>query len=199
MFDEVFALWAPQDQSIGGLQFLPPDIGILYAIGGSSGLLSQFFIFPRLIAYLGPLRLYRYATVLFAILICTVPLGNLMIDPNNTWAIWLFLSINFILQAFAGNSVFVSITLLINNSAPLQSMGTVNGFAQTWSSLLKALSPTVGSYILSWSLNNNLGPPLNFYFTFLFIGFWAGVNFLLSFTLDRNSIDHRKTPGYTLS
>jgi hypothetical protein len=197
MMDEVFSLWAPQDKSIGGLNFQSNDIGILYAVAGAAGLVSQFFIFPPLMNKLGPLNLFRLTSIGMIVVNCTMPLGNIMV--SNTWAVWLFLCINFVLNAFASNMVFVSIMVLINNSSPLSTMGAVNGFAQTWTSLLRSVAPTVGSNVLSWSLTNGLSFPFNFYFTFFFIGFFALLCFILTFLLDKNSIDHRKPNDYKLS
>jgi len=197
MLDEVFALWSPQSQSVGGLEFESNQIGIIYAVAGVTGLIAQFFFFPFAIKKLGPLYLYRSAVFVLAIVMALLPLSNLLVHLNS-WSLWFFLCVNVTFQAFCNTCMFVSITLLVNNSSPLSAMGAVNGFAQTWGSLLRAIAPTVGSYVLAWSLTNGQGFPLNHYFTFFFIAFFGLICVALAFLLEKKSIEKKKPPEYKL-
>jgi hypothetical protein len=110
--------------------------------------------------------------------------------------------------------------ILVNNAAPPNQGGSVNGFAQTLCSGMRAAAPTVygsfldlilflfvervedcscyyylllfkmlglsrslfifsGGSLLAWSLQNGLGMPFNYYFSFFFIS----ASFLLQFVL----------------
>uniref|UniRef100_A0A6B2L3I2 Major facilitator superfamily (MFS) profile domain-containing protein n=1 Tax=Arcella intermedia TaxID=1963864 RepID=A0A6B2L3I2_9EUKA len=190
MLDEVFAIWAPLKPSEGGISFTSSDIGLIYAVAGASGLVSQFFIFPYFVDRFGTLTMYRWSSFISFFLNAILPVVS-EIATHGTWAVWLSISAIFVLFSIINNFLFITVMVLITNSAPSKLIGSVNGFAQTWASALRSIAPTIAGYVLAWSLTNGLSFPLNHYFTFFFIALFSLVTFILTFFLDK-SIDKRK-------
>lgn len=64
-FDEVFAVWALQSPSVGGLNFKEQSIGIAHAISGVGMLLLQIFVYPYLDKKLGSRRAFQITIGMF--------------------------------------------------------------------------------------------------------------------------------------
>jgi len=190
MLDEIFALWAPQKGDRGGLDFTSTDIGFVYAGAGCGSIFSQVFLFPLVLKWSGPLHMYRWASFGSALIVWSIPISNLLVQSEK-WLIWFEVVMSFVILSVTTNFTFISVMVLVNNSSYRSTMGSVNGFAQTWTSLLRATAPSIGANMLAWSLTNNIGFPLNHYFSFLVISIIYFSNFALTFLLDK-SINNRK-------
>jgi len=190
IFDEVFAVWSPSGEEFGGIGFSATDVGICYAIGGCALIVSQIFIFPILVKKFKAMGLHQIGLVVYMIIHPIFPLSSFLIFSSvYLWTLMITLSI---IRSVFVNFLFTSVMLLVNNSTVPSKLGAANGFAQTFASGLRALGPTVGGMILSWSQSNGLGFPFNQYFIFILLSFVALVSLLLTCLLDKDSINHRK-------
>jgi len=79
---------------------------------------------------------------------------------------------------------FSCVALLINNSAPVGMLATVNAIAQVFSSSVRALGPLIGGFV--WSLAVSLSddvPIFNSFIPFLFIALVCACVFFISITI----------------
>ena len=68
---------------------------------------------------------------------------------------------------------FSCISLFLNNSAESRQVGSVNGIGMTFSGLFRALGPTIGGAIFSWSITvgHRYGFPFDVNMVFVMFGF----------------------------
>ncbi|CAM0874381.1 unnamed protein product [Alopecurus aequalis] len=74
-YTEVFSLWAESDRTYGGLSLSSEDVGQTLAITGSSLLVYQLFMYPRINRVLGPIKSAQIAAV-------TIITGTFILQNN---------------------------------------------------------------------------------------------------------------------
>ena len=114
-------------------------------------------------------------------------------------SVWSFVVCMTVLKVIGFIHMFSSVFMLINHSHVPSKLGAVNGLAQSLVALARSFGPSLGSVMLSWSLNNNLSFPFNFFFVFIFVALVIVLNGILAFTLDGKSINFKKKEGATPS
>lgn len=138
----------------GGLDLASPTIGVFLSSFGIFGILIQLFIYPSLQAWLGTLRSYRVALVIFpfayilAPYICLIPSSNFGFQA---------VAIAFILflQVTARTFGIPSTVILLTNSAPTPlALGAVHGVGNMLSSLARTVGPLLGGYIFGWGIEH---------------------------------------------
>lgn len=134
----------------GGFGLNSNKIGTIFTIYGLACGVIQFFLFPPVCSRYGALKCFKAGTVLFPIVYVLVPYTALIQDTRMQFAALMAL---LLLKGFAVIVGFPCITILLTNSAPsVRILGTLNGFATTFSGLGRAVGPTVAGAIFSWGV-----------------------------------------------
>ncbi|KAH9892044.1 MFS general substrate transporter [Xylariomycetidae sp. FL2044] len=142
----------------GGFGLTSGRIGSIFTLYGIVCGLIQFLIFPYLCARFGVLRCFRACVVTFPIVYIVTPFTVLI---SNASARYAALMVVMCVKAFAVIVGFPSTTILLTNSAAsLSVLGTLNGFATTFSALGRASGPAVAGLAFTWGAKNGvIGAP----------------------------------------
>ncbi|CAO3596247.1 unnamed protein product [Absidia cylindrospora] len=147
-YDELFPIWTASKRSYGGLGFASNEIGTALAISGCTTLVTQLFILPAMVRRFGFVRLYRSTLFLLIFIYLSHGLVRLLYSvpdweghTDTKYWVWVGLFIVLMMKTMSQTIGFTSCTLLINNCAPLRSLGAINGFSQCCASLMRALGP----------------------------------------------------------
>ncbi|KAL2021432.1 hypothetical protein VTK56DRAFT_7185 [Thermocarpiscus australiensis] len=136
----------------GGFGLSSDKIGTIYTVYGIACGLVQFLLFPTLCARFGVLNCYRFATMVFPIVYFLTPYTALVQDTTIRYT--LFMIIMFI-KGFVVIIGFPCTTILLTNSASsLRILGTLNGFATTFSGLGRAVGPAAIGAVFTWGVRN---------------------------------------------
>lgn len=195
IFDEVFALWALLHPSEGGLNFSTSNIGLAQTLGGFGLLLFQSTLHKKMTAIWGPLAMFRLCMGLSSAFFFFFPMAHgLACNPSrlSDWCspslMWFTVVTVAIIRASLGFACFVSMYVIINNSAPADQVGRINGFAQSVASGGRALGPWLGGTLFAWSNGPGHRFPFDYHFVYVFISFLALFATAVAFTLP-NSLD----------
>ncbi|EGS18027.1 uncharacterized protein CTHT_0060410 [Thermochaetoides thermophila DSM 1495] len=140
---------------IGGFGLSSDKIGTLFTIYGVACGLVQFFLFPKLCARFGVLNVYRAACVIFPIIYFLTPYTALLPTAHARYA---FLLALLLAKGFVVIVGFPCTTILLTNSATsLRILGTLNGFATTFSGLGRAFGPALTGIVFSWGVGKGYG------------------------------------------
>ncbi|KAL2261353.1 hypothetical protein VTK26DRAFT_4350 [Humicola hyalothermophila] len=135
----------------GGFGLSSDKIGTIYTIYGVACGIIQFFLFPWLCARFGVLNLYRFATVIFPILYFLTPYTALIQSTTARYAVFLTIMLA---KGFVVIVAFPCTTILLTNSASsLRILGTLNGFATTFSGMGRAVGPGLAGAVFSWGVS----------------------------------------------
>ncbi|KAI7786648.1 MFS transporter [Diaporthe eres] len=141
----------------GGFGLNSNKIGTIFTIYGLACGVIQFFLFPPVCSRYGALKCFKAGTVLFPIVYVLVPYTALIQDTHLQFAALMAL---LLLKGFAVIVGFPCITILLTNSAPsVRILGTLNGFATTFSGLGRAVGPTTAGAIFSWGVKRGYVVP----------------------------------------
>ncbi|TFB00699.1 putative membrane protein [Trichoderma ghanense] len=174
-FNSLYPIFAAAP-SPAGRELSPTKIGISLSFAGLVTILFQAFFFQPLKSRFGNLGTYRFALFGLAVSMIAMPwIGYVDDEPLfglGTGTLWLFIELGavLILKTICAVGGLSCVMLLITNSAPSHdSLGTLNGVAQTLSALGRSIGPfasgglfTVSMGIrpkgeaLSWSLFGGL-------------------------------------------
>ncbi|KAK7999573.1 major facilitator superfamily transporter [Apiospora arundinis] len=116
--------------------------------------LVQFLLFPPLCSYFGTLKCFRGCAVAFPIVYLLTPYTVLI---ENAPLRYTALAIVMVLKAGAVIIGFPCTTILLTNSASsLSILGTLNGFATTFSGLGRAAGPAMAGAAFSWGVKRGI-------------------------------------------
>ncbi|KAK7209992.1 hypothetical protein V2G26_017170 [Clonostachys chloroleuca] len=190
-----------------GRDLSPGKIGLTLSAAGFTTIVFQAFIFQPVKARLGNMGTYRIALLGIAVSMVLMPwVGHADDKPLfGVWdgKVWLYIELLTVLVvknicAVGGLS---SVMLLITNSAPSHnSLGTLNGVAQTLSALGRSIGPFVSGSL--FALSKNIHPKGEVLSWTLFGGLalcgWVGSLFIRSESLESDdwtgSSDHLDQP-----
>ncbi|CCC10261.1 hypothetical protein SMACR_02839 [Sordaria macrospora] len=134
----------------GGFGLGSDKIGTIYTVYGIACGVVQFFLFPWFCARFGVLRCYRAAVLLFPIVYLLTPYTALIEDTHMRYVAFFTL---FLIKGVAVIIGFPCTTILLTNSASsLRILGTLNGFATTFSGLGRAIGPAVAGAVFTWGV-----------------------------------------------
>lgn len=195
--------------SIGGLGWTSPDLAISLALMGLVQLVAQFILYPMINSHISTMALYRWSLVLYIPLYMSCPVishyGNVW-GAEGAGTVWYLmlanLTVRFTLSTFSYTAIMLmvssdrqarqtSVCLMlilhlisqVNNSAPVEQLGTVNGVGQMSVSFVRAIGPALGGSLWSFSLTSGFGFPFNYYFVFIFMSVISLFNFLSTLTI----------------
>jgi hypothetical protein len=138
----------------GGFGLNSGRIGTIFTLYGITCGAIQFVLFPPLCARFGVLRCFRACVLTFPVVYFLIPFTVLI--PDQRWR-YAALFITMVIKAFAVIIGFPCSTILLTNSASsLNILGTLNGFATTFSALGRASGPALTGLAFSWGVKNNM-------------------------------------------
>ncbi|CAG8459976.1 20624_t:CDS:2 [Dentiscutata erythropus] len=143
IFDEVYPICAITDINIGGFGLSTKNLALTFASMGITQIGLNYLLFP---------------------LVNNIKTWNHSEKDNIAWLFLLFVtSIRILLNIFLHSSI----AIFINNSVRSNSLGKVNGIAQTAVAITRSIGPLLGGLMWTWSLSNNLDFPFDGYFSFI--------------------------------
>ncbi|KAI0442015.1 major facilitator superfamily transporter [Xylaria telfairii] len=138
----------------GGFGLNSRRIGTIFTFYGIISGAIQFLLFPLLCARFGVLNCFRVCVLTFPIVYFLLPFTVLIEDVKMRYASLMALMV---VKAFAVIVGFPCSTILLTNSAAsLSILGTLNGFATTFSALGRASGPALAGVAFSWGVKNNM-------------------------------------------
>ncbi|PSC76968.1 MFS general substrate transporter [Micractinium conductrix] len=149
LLDEVTPIWASADVSNGGLGFAPAELAPSLSFGGAVLVVWALHGFPWLSGRLGVLRVLRLGLWHTAPLALLTPCASLFHGARLPSQALMFAALGF--KAVAGTNAFTGCLILVNEAAPVQSLGAVNGAGQSLASLVRAAGPALGGLTWGWS------------------------------------------------
>ncbi|KAK9686906.1 hypothetical protein K7432_014981 [Basidiobolus ranarum] len=177
--DEVIPIWAATSIAKGGLHFTTKQTGLFLSFCGFMIPPLQWFLYPRLHSIFGPQRLFRLSMLIIAPVYLLIPfisyIARTSEDEDNTnQIVWVSLLTLLSLRISCNIFSFTNCNILVANSAPSkQVLGSLNGITQVGLSLVRAIGPTLGGSLWSWSLSHNYSFPFNFHLIFNFLALLA--------------------------
>ncbi|KAH9823200.1 major facilitator superfamily domain-containing protein [Melampsora americana] len=149
----------------GGLGLSMNQIGTTLSSSGIVAVLVQTVLFPSLQRKYGTINLLRCVKLAFPICFMSLPLIGIItreaspdgktVTPHSTLVAMLGMAFSLALKCF-GNMSIVCITLLVNASAPTrESLGTINGLAQSCASLARSFGPFATGSLFAASIGSH--------------------------------------------
>ncbi|KAL6049513.1 protein ZINC INDUCED FACILITATOR-LIKE 1-like [Balamuthia mandrillaris] len=184
-FAELFSIWSVQQVEDGGLAFTSENIGTTASISGLMMAFFQLVLYPRLANRFGPLFMFRASVICVIPIVLFFPNLNLIARhiPDARWLLWMVLVTSVSVRYMSSVSCFISISIMISNSAPNAKLGAVNGLGQSLASLGRTVGPTVAGVTFSWSLSNGIGFPFDFRFAYFVLALLCLFGVLISLVL----------------
>jgi hypothetical protein len=139
-------------QFAGGFGLNHFTIGILSTCYGIFGMFVQFFLFPRVARSVGILSCLRWCACIFPFCYLAMPFTALL--PTQTLQVSACFAI-MLLKCLCAIFAFPCSTILLTNSASsLRVLGTLNGFATSFSAIGRALGPLLAGGMFTVGVNN---------------------------------------------
>jgi hypothetical protein len=131
----------------GGFGLSSDRIGSIFTVYGVVCGIIQFFLFPPLCTRFGVLNCYRVAALTFPVVYLVTPYTTLIQDDTLRYAVFLLIML---VKGFVVIIGFPCTTILLTNSASsVRILGTLNGFATSFSGLGRALGPAMTGAMFS--------------------------------------------------
>lgn len=171
-FEEIFTVWLSTERRFDGLNYAPDKIGAVIGISSIPLLVFNLFLFPFLAHKFGLKKTFAGCALVLMFAITVMPMLHLLQDQDSllvTLVIVILLP-----QKLITACCFSASSLFVNNSAPPNRAGAVNGIAMTMTAIARSLAPAIGGSIFAWSIgygSEKLGPPFDVNLSFFFFGF----------------------------
>ncbi|KAI4870183.1 MFS general substrate transporter [Hypoxylon rubiginosum] len=137
----------------GGFGLTHARIGTIFAGYGIVSGLIQFLLFPVLCARFGVLNCFKVCVITFPLVYIVTPFTVLIDDTTTRYAA---LCAILVVKSFAVIVGFPCTTILLTNSAAsLSILGTLNGFATTFSALGRASGPALTGVAFTWGVKHD--------------------------------------------
>ncbi|TGZ82350.1 MFS general substrate transporter [Ascodesmis nigricans] len=135
-----------------GRDLLPKEIGLSLGFGGAIAIVFQGFFFSPLQTRLGSLWVYRLAFAGFVFSFFAMPfVGRNPHDPK--WGIWAELGFTVLVKNIATVGGLTCAMLMITNASPKpNTLGMLNGMAQSLSAGGRAIGPLVSGGLFTLSM-----------------------------------------------
>ncbi|KAF7723708.1 hypothetical protein EC973_001749 [Apophysomyces ossiformis] len=134
--DEIIPLYFSAPTYASGLDVSSPELAKALSVLGIQQLLTQFLIYPRLSTRISTLTMVRMASCIFIPVFVLLPelyalrewLQTQMMDDGTRQLIFRtgYMSL-FLLRNFGNAFSYTSLSIMVNNSATTEVLGTVNG------------------------------------------------------------------------
>eukprot|EP01127_Copromyxa_protea_P019243 TRINITY_DN6198_c1_g1_i1.p1 TRINITY_DN6198_c1_g1~~TRINITY_DN6198_c1_g1_i1.p1 ORF type:complete len:468 (-),score=53.40 TRINITY_DN6198_c1_g1_i1:95-1498(-) len=198
LFEETLPLWLTSTVSSGGLDFTPPQIGLVMMQLGAWFLFVQLAFYRYIPETIGVLNTHRFGMLLMIPVVLVTPLVN-RLAGDEVW-LWVGLcSLGFV-QAL-GDACSFSVMVLVSNSVGPRQFGEANGLGQTGVALVRAMGPAIGGPLFAWSLTNGMSFPFNNWLLFcvqaILLLWLVGYSFFLSPSLNAPKVVTKDIPLQT--
>ncbi|KAJ3512924.1 hypothetical protein NM208_g15256 [Fusarium decemcellulare] len=151
----------------GGFGLESGQIGTIFTLYGIVCGVIQFLLYPPIVTRFGVLRCFRFCCILMPISYFLTPYCVLF--PTAKARLAALLVVMFI-KAAAIIVAFPSTTILLTNSCTsLRVLGTLNGYATTFSGIGRALGPASAGALFTWGADNGYVVTSWFFLTFMAI------------------------------
>ncbi|KAK0632997.1 major facilitator superfamily domain-containing protein [Immersiella caudata] len=131
----------------GGFGLTSDKIGTIYTVYGIACGIIQFFLFPILCARWGVLNCYKAATMVFPLVYLLTPYTALIQDTTMRYTAFLTIML---LKGIVVIVAFPCTTIMLTNSASsVRILGTLNGYATSFSGLGRAVGPALTGAVFS--------------------------------------------------
>ncbi|PAA81978.1 hypothetical protein BOX15_Mlig018159g2 [Macrostomum lignano] len=161
-------VWIPTSSYYGGLGFSAQSLATLLSISAVSLFVFQPIVFPLLERRLGATRLFMHTLMLTLVCSATLPLAHYALHtPALVWTLCIAL-LCLLNQAILTS--FSCTALMVNNSVPVELVGSMNGMSMAWSSLGRLLGPLLSGSLFAASIDSGLDYPLDFNLSFQLAG-----------------------------
>ncbi|POR38441.1 Putative membrane protein [Tolypocladium paradoxum] len=136
----------------GGFGLKPGKIGTIFTVYGITCGLIQFLLYAPLVNRYGVLRCYKVCSVVLPFVYLVTPYTSLL--PTEATRVAAILAV-MLVKAVSIIIAFPSITILLTNSCTsLRVLGTLNGFATSFSGFGRAVGPASTGIAFSWGADN---------------------------------------------
>ena len=168
---EITPIWLATSIENGGLGWKTQDIGVFGTVMGVTIMSFQLFAFVKLTDKYGIVRLVTWALFLSALVYPCHSIANSIarVSKPGAWAMVVSLGM---IRGSLGPIMMGGISLIVNNAAPRESLGVVNGFAGTFSNLSRALAPLVGGSLIAVMASSPKDAFMRNWYPFLGLGFF---------------------------
>ncbi|KAI1104636.1 MFS general substrate transporter [Jackrogersella minutella] len=138
----------------GGFGLNHAHIGAIFAAEGILSGFVQFLVFPVLCKRFGVLTCFRACVIVFPLVYLVTPFVVLIDDKVMRYAALFFI---LMIKTFSVIVGFPCTTILLTNSATsLSILGTLNGFATTFSALGRATGPALTGSVFTWGVKHGI-------------------------------------------
>ncbi|KAH3765945.1 transporter, major facilitator family protein [Pelomyxa schiedti] len=180
----IIPIWAMSDIDSGGLGFNTKQVGILNSIFGGLTIVIQLFFYDPVVKKLHLLWTLRIGCILAVPAFLAQPTINRLADINIV--MWVVLIALCAVQQYAVQLNFTPIFTLISNSVDAVRSGKVNGIGQTVASIGRCVGPLSATVLFAWTLENGLGFPLDYRFSFIVTASIPLISLLLTIRLPKS-------------
>ncbi|OAL74765.1 hypothetical protein A7D00_0359 [Trichophyton violaceum] len=137
---------------ITGFGMSSPMISNVLLSQAAVAILAQVFIVPKLIACLGPLKIFRWAVFAFPCLYCLTPFTSQLIHPLST----ILILIDLWVKAILVNLGYTASSILLTNTSPSPlHLATVNGAAASMGCLARSVGAAVSGSMFHLGLQHH--------------------------------------------
>ncbi|CAK7206228.1 hypothetical protein SEUCBS139899_009015 [Sporothrix eucalyptigena] len=136
----------------GGFGLSSGRIGTIFTVTALISGFAQFVAFPPLCTRYGPLKCFRYSSMLLPIVYILTPYSTLFEDHRIRYAAFMA---TFIMKGVFSIVTFPCVTIILTNSAPsVKVLGTLNGYATLVSGMGRAAGPAMTGAAFSWGVQH---------------------------------------------
>lgn len=173
---ETTPIWMATSVSNGGLGWTSTDIGAFGTVMGMVILTFQITLFTRLCRRYGIVTLLTYALLANALVFPLHPIAHTFAKSGypkaSAWAVIVSLGI---VRGMSGPIIMGGSSLILNNSAPRDTIGAVNGFVGTFANAARAMAPILGGALVAMMVSMDGDTPGRVVWPFVLIaaGFLA--------------------------
>jgi hypothetical protein len=136
---------------LGGFSLSTKSIGVILAVQGVLQMIAQLFIFPKVVAKIGPLWTFRITVLTYPVLYCIVPYLTLV--PHQ----FRYVAVVFVLIWKVTNQAmsYPSISMMFLAETPSKKvLGTLNGVGQSAACLARTIGPIMAGSIQAEGLRS---------------------------------------------
>jgi MFS family permease len=158
LIDETIPLFLQLDKDMGGFSFSTSQVGILYSYTGFAMLIFTSMFLPS-IAGMRKAKLFIIATIGVISSIILWPITSWITyniinnEKNKYWIMWTLLIISGITRNCFGSMHYNAVMVQVNEQVASEHLGIVNGLGQSIASISRAIGPTIGGVLWSFSIN----------------------------------------------
>jgi len=159
--DEGFPLFCISKNA--GLALSENSIGRILSASGAIFAVSQFFVYAKVVDWIGLYGSIRFGSLSMGPLVALIPislyLNRGMVDDEMTSGTFAFLAIIMATYRVFGLVFFSSLMVATNRTVLPTHRGTMNGLSTLGGSIMKGVGPTFAGLLVSFCFSSGVFPP----------------------------------------